>query len=132
MLWLNSCEPNSNETIQQTIYERECDLLKWICKIGKSPTISSNEIIFHNRGKYRSVVGLEVHAQILSNSKLFSAAPNDMALPANKAVSLFDASTPGTLPVIELNSVCFYRHNQVKMLAFSSTVIYCRDWIDSV
>lgn len=55
---------------------------------------------FFYRDKYRSVVGLEVHAQIQSNSKLFSGAPNDLSLPANTAVSLFDASTPGTLPVI--------------------------------
>lgn len=60
----------------------------------------TDEFIFLNRGKYSSVVGLEVHAQILSNSKLFSGAPNDLSLPANTAVSLFDASTPGTLPVI--------------------------------
>lgn len=57
-------------------------------------------LCFHLRGKYKSVVGLEVHAQILSNSKLFSAAPNDPTAPANTAVSLFDAATPGTLPVI--------------------------------
>lgn len=54
-------------------------------------------------GKYKSVIGLEVHAQILSNSKLFSGAANAVSAPANTSVSYFDASTPGTLPV------CFFQ-----------------------
>lgn len=61
-------------------------------------------LILNSRGKYKSVVGLEVHAQILSNSKLFSGALNDPSSPANTAVSLFDAATPGTLPVIAFPS----------------------------
>lgn len=54
--------------------------------------------------KWKSVVGLEVHAQILSNSKLFSRAANEFASPVNTNVSLFDCSMPGTLPV--LNERC--------------------------
>lgn len=50
-------------------------------------------------GIYKSVVGLEVHAQITSNSKLFSGAANNHKAASNTAVALFDASTPGTLPV---------------------------------
>lgn len=45
------------------------------------------------------VVGLEIHAQINSVSKLFSGAGTDFASPVNHNVSLFDASIPGTLPV---------------------------------
>ncbi|XP_068178031.1 glutamyl-tRNA(Gln) amidotransferase subunit B, mitochondrial [Antennarius striatus] len=50
------------------------------------------------------VVGLEVHAQINSNSKLFSASSVSFSAPPNSLVSLFDASVPGTLPV--LNKSC--------------------------
>lgn len=48
---------------------------------------------------WKSVVGLEVHAQIISNSKLFSGSLTDFNAPLNTAVSYFDASIPGTLPV---------------------------------
>ncbi|KAF5303968.1 hypothetical protein FQA39_LY01753 [Lamprigera yunnana] len=54
--------------------------------------------------KWKSVVGLEVHAQIQSRSKLFSAAATEFVSPVNRNVSLFDAATPGTLPV--LNKRC--------------------------
>lgn len=45
------------------------------------------------------VVGLEIHAQISSNSKLFSGSQVQFAAPPNSLVSFFDASLPGTLPV---------------------------------
>ncbi|KAI9576957.1 hypothetical protein GQX74_014324 [Glossina fuscipes] len=54
--------------------------------------------------KWKTVVGLEVHAQISSESKLFSESPTKYGLPVNTAVSYFDASLPGTLPV--LNRKC--------------------------
>lgn len=71
---------------------------------------------FYFSGKYKSVVGLEVHAQILSNSKLFSAAANDPTIPANTAVSLFDASIPGTLPV---------NKNQIELMNNQTNTIIC-------
>ncbi|CAO1432685.1 unnamed protein product [Diamesa serratosioi] len=54
--------------------------------------------------KWKSVVGLEIHAQIFSKSKLFSGSQNTFAEPINSLVSLLDASIPGTLPV--LNKKC--------------------------
>ena len=45
------------------------------------------------------VIGLEIHAQINSSSKLFSGAPNKFMSPPNSTVANFDASFPGTLPV---------------------------------
>lgn len=54
--------------------------------------------------RWRSVIGLEVHAQIQSQSKLFSGAEVSFGAPVNACVSLFDASIPGTLPV--LNRKC--------------------------
>ncbi|XP_033986349.1 glutamyl-tRNA(Gln) amidotransferase subunit B, mitochondrial [Trematomus bernacchii] len=50
------------------------------------------------------VVGLEVHAQINSNTKLFSGSSVRFSAPPNSLVSPFDASLPGTLPV--LNTRC--------------------------
>lgn len=46
------------------------------------------------------VVGLEIHAQISSASKLFSGAATEFSAPVNTNVSLFDAAIPGTLPVL--------------------------------
>ncbi|XP_068156095.1 glutamyl-tRNA(Gln) amidotransferase subunit B, mitochondrial [Drosophila tropicalis] len=54
--------------------------------------------------KWKSVVGLEVHAQIASTSKLFSGSGTSFGAPLNTSVAHFDASIPGTLPV--LNRKC--------------------------
>lgn len=54
--------------------------------------------------KWQSVVGLEVHAQLKTESKLFSGAHNTFGGVVNNCVSLFDAAIPGTLPV--LNRKC--------------------------
>ncbi|XP_030047504.1 glutamyl-tRNA(Gln) amidotransferase subunit B, mitochondrial isoform X2 [Microcaecilia unicolor] len=51
------------------------------------------------------VVGLEIHAQICSNSKLFSSSRVQFAAPPNSLVSFFDASLPGTLPVLNRRCV---------------------------
>lgn len=54
--------------------------------------------------KWCSVVGLEIHAQILSKSKMFSDSATLYGAPTNTQVSYFDAALPGTLPV--LNKRC--------------------------
>ena len=51
-------------------------------------------------GDWEIVIGLEVHAQVLSNSKLFSGASTDFGGAPNSHVSLVDAAMPGMLPVI--------------------------------
>ncbi|KAG4071605.1 hypothetical protein HA402_011759 [Bradysia odoriphaga] len=56
------------------------------------------------KSKWNTVVGLEVHAQISSKTKLFSGAGVEFAAPPNTRVSAFDAAIPGTLPV--LNERC--------------------------
>ena len=56
-------------------------------------------------GEWESVIGLEVHAQINANSKIFSGAPHQYNSPVNSAVSYFDSSTPGTLPVLNRRCV---------------------------
>ncbi|KAM4052323.1 glutamyl-tRNA(Gln) amidotransferase subunit B, mitochondrial [Anomaloglossus baeobatrachus] len=54
---------------------------------------------------WESVVGLEIHAQINSASKLFSSSQVKFAAPPNSTVSFFDASLPGTLPTINRRCV---------------------------
>lgn len=58
-----------------------------------------------NSKKWQSVVGLEVHAQLNSESKLFSGAQNVFGGVVNNCVSLFDAAIPGTLPVLNRRCV---------------------------
>ncbi|MDF1607073.1 Asp-tRNA(Asn)/Glu-tRNA(Gln) amidotransferase subunit GatB [Hoeflea sp. YIM 152468] len=51
-------------------------------------------------GDWEIIIGLEVHAQVTSNSKLFSGASTTFGNQANSNVSLVDAAMPGMLPVI--------------------------------
>ena len=53
---------------------------------------------------YEVVIGLEVHAQVTSNSKLFSSSSTKFGAEPNTQVSLVDAAFPGMLPVI--NEFC--------------------------
>ncbi|XP_027722661.1 glutamyl-tRNA(Gln) amidotransferase subunit B, mitochondrial [Vombatus ursinus] len=55
--------------------------------------------------EWAAVVGLEIHAQISSNSKLFSGSQVSFLAPPNSSVSFFDASLPGTLPVLNRRCV---------------------------
>src|SRR5215212_719787 len=50
-------------------------------------------------GEWEVVVGLEVHAQVVSSSKLFSGASTTFGAEPNTQVSLIDAAMPGMLPV---------------------------------
>ncbi|MEO8619063.1 MAG: Asp-tRNA(Asn)/Glu-tRNA(Gln) amidotransferase subunit GatB [Sphingomicrobium sp.] len=50
-------------------------------------------------GDWEVVIGLEVHAQVVSNSKLFSGAATAFGAEPNTQVSLVDAAMPGMLPV---------------------------------
>lgn len=64
----------------------------------------SNYRIMGATGEWEVVIGLEVHAQITSQSKLFSGAATDFGSEPNTQVSLVDAAMPGMLPV--LNAEC--------------------------
>ena len=57
-------------------------------------------LITRDKNRYEVVIGLEVHAQVLSNSKLFSSSPTKFGAEPNTQVSLVDAAFPGMLPVI--------------------------------
>ena len=50
-------------------------------------------------GEWEVVIGLEVHAQVTSNAKLFSGASTEFGAEPNCNVSLIDAAMPGMLPV---------------------------------
>src|SRR6516225_2330064 len=52
------------------------------------------------RGQWEAVIGLEVHAQVISKAKLFSGAATDFGAEPNTQVSPVDAAFPGMLPVI--------------------------------
>jgi aspartyl-tRNA(Asn)/glutamyl-tRNA(Gln) amidotransferase subunit B len=51
-------------------------------------------------GEWETVIGLEVHAQVISESKLFSGASTEFGAEPNSQVSFVDAAMPGMLPVI--------------------------------
>ncbi|MEO0466181.1 MAG: Asp-tRNA(Asn)/Glu-tRNA(Gln) amidotransferase subunit GatB [Pseudomonadota bacterium] len=61
-------------------------------------------ILEGDSGDWEVVMGLEIHAQVKSQAKLFSGAPTDFGADPNENVSLVDAAMPGMLPVI--NSKC--------------------------
>ncbi len=56
-------------------------------------------------GDWEVVIGMEVHAQVTSESKLFSGASTSFGAEPNSNVSLVDAAMPGMLPVINLECV---------------------------
>src|SRR6202161_2459938 len=51
-------------------------------------------------GDWEVIIGLEVHAQVTSQAKLFSGASTEFGGEANSHVSMVDAAMPGMLPVI--------------------------------
>ncbi len=65
---------------------------------------SPRKLLKGETGDWEVVIGLEVHAQVLSNAKLFSGASAQYGAGPNENVSLVDAAMPGMLPVI--NSFC--------------------------
>src|SRR5689334_17234512 len=56
-------------------------------------------------GDWEIVIGMEVHAQVSSNAKLFSGASTEFGGAPNSHVSLVDAAMPGMLPVINAECV---------------------------
>ncbi|MGO8910279.1 MAG: Asp-tRNA(Asn)/Glu-tRNA(Gln) amidotransferase subunit GatB [Bradyrhizobium sp.] len=65
---------------------------------------TSSKLIKGATGDWEMVIGMEVHAQVTSNSKLFSGASTEFGGEPNTHVSLVDAAMPGMLPVI--NEAC--------------------------
>ena len=65
---------------------------------------NSKYLIDGVKGNWEVVIGLEVHAQVTSNSKLFSGSSTKFGAEPNTQVSLVDSAFPGMLPVI--NEYC--------------------------
>src|SRR5712672_178763 len=61
---------------------------------------ASSKLIKGATGDWEVVIGMEIHAQVTSNSKLFSGASTEFGGEPNSHVSLVDAAMPGMLPVI--------------------------------
>ncbi|MBF0324571.1 MAG: Asp-tRNA(Asn)/Glu-tRNA(Gln) amidotransferase subunit GatB [Alphaproteobacteria bacterium] len=61
-------------------------------------------VIQGETGDWELVIGLEVHAQVISKAKLFSGAATEFGAEPNSQVSFVDAGFPGMLPVI--NALC--------------------------
>src|SRR6201992_585982 len=61
---------------------------------------TGHKLIKGGTGDWEVVIGMEVHAQVTSNAKLFSGASTEFGGEPNAHVSLVDAAMPGMLPVI--------------------------------
>src|SRR6202049_3755121 len=65
---------------------------------------TNGKLIKGSNGDWEVVIGMEVHAQVTSNAKLFSGASTEFGGEPNSHVSLVDAAMPGMLP--GFNEVC--------------------------
>jgi aspartyl-tRNA(Asn)/glutamyl-tRNA(Gln) amidotransferase subunit B len=68
-------------------------------------TAAKSRLIKGATGDWEVVIGMEVHAQVASNAKLFSGASTGFGGAPNGHVSLVDAAMPGMLPVINAECV---------------------------
>jgi aspartyl-tRNA(Asn)/glutamyl-tRNA(Gln) amidotransferase subunit B len=68
-------------------------------------TPDPRQFIKGSTGDWEIVIGMEVHAQVISDAKLFSGAPTAFGAAPNTQVSLVDAAMPGMLPVINAECV---------------------------
>src|ERR1700694_308571 len=66
---------------------------------------TNGKLIKGATGDWEMVIGLEVHAQVTSKSKLFSGASTEFGGEPNSHVSLVDGAMPGMLPVINAECV---------------------------
>src|SRR5215471_1606209 len=64
-----------------------------------------SKLIQGQTGEWEVVIGLEAHAQIVSDAKLFSGAATSFGAEPNTQVSTVDAAFPGMLPVINRHCV---------------------------
>lgn len=87
---------------------------KWSFKYPQSLLIARRYLssIIHSKQNanielknYEPVIGIEVHAQLQTNSKLFSSASTRFQARPNSQVAYFDLSLPGTLPVLNRKAV---------------------------
>ena len=70
----------------------------------------SDYVIETAKGKWEVICGLEIHCQIISNSKMYSGASTEYGADPNENVSFIDAGMPGMLPTLNMECV----HQAVK------------------
>src|SRR6266480_713708 len=63
-------------------------------------SVKPGKLIKGQTGDWEVIIGMEVHAQVTSESKLFSGSSTEFGRPPNSNVSFVDAAMPGMLPVI--------------------------------
>eukprot|EP00127_Corallochytrium_limacisporum_P002628 Clim_evm64s134 gene=Clim_evmTU64s134 len=68
-------------------------------------TVEASRLLKRKSWTYVPAIGLEVHAQIASKTKLFSSAPMTSGDSPNTAVAVLDYAAPGALPVLNRNAV---------------------------
>lgn len=69
-------------------------------------------------GKYKAVIGLEMHFELKSNSKVFSSAKNSYSKTPNENVSAVDMAFPGTLPIANMYNI--------KQALMASIILHCK------
>lgn len=75
-------------------------LVRYYASTSKHSSISNN-----NNDNYKLTCGLEIHAQLMTPQKLFSSQSTGFHAPPNSQVSYYDASLPGTQPILNPNNV---------------------------
>src|SRR6201996_3248851 len=73
--------------------------------MAEAKTDNYGTLIEGRTGPWEIILGLEVHAQVISEAKLFSGAATEFGAEPNTQVSLVDAAFPGMLPVINKKCV---------------------------
>ena len=73
--------------------------------ISEKPTGTPVSLLAMNNETWETVIGLEIHAQLATNSKIFSASPTAYGAPPNAQANLVDLGYPGVLPVLNQAAV---------------------------
>jgi aspartyl-tRNA(Asn)/glutamyl-tRNA(Gln) amidotransferase subunit B len=79
-------------------------------------------VIEGSTGPWEVVIGMEVHAQVISKAKLFSGAATEFGAEPNTQVSFVDAAFPGMLPVINRECVAQAVRTALGLKAHINTV----------
>ncbi|XP_031828233.1 glutamyl-tRNA(Gln) amidotransferase subunit B, mitochondrial [Nomia melanderi] len=92
--------------VKMLLSRRSCIVRKYHKDIPKQCTNFTSKITeTPPESVWTPTIGLEIHAQMATNSKLFSGAGTNFNSPINSSVSMFDCAIPGTMPVLNKKSV---------------------------
>src|SRR5260370_22403322 len=91
ILWANALGP---------IWFPRQGVQEWERQARMNDRKKTSKLVKGRSGDWEVVIGMEVHAQVTSSSKLFSGASTQFGGEPNSHVSLVDAAMPGMLPVI--------------------------------